>query len=127
MVSIRSRRLADGSERHDVIFSRGGHTTSLRFTELAEAEGYAHVVALGQRRCWPLAPLEAATGQTARQLAHIHGVKTRTVQQGLTDMQADQWATAAGLHPTEVWGWAWVTAATPTREQPPSDKGEAVA
>jgi hypothetical protein len=61
---------------------------------------------------WPLPPLLAACGISARELArrirasgHTVGIAARD---GLTDVQADNWAIRLGLHPLDVWGWAWI-------------------
>lgn len=127
MAAIRARQLADGSWRWDVNYSVDGRATSVTFDDPADAESHAHVASLRKRRCWPLAPLADRTGMTVRQLAQANGLTrehgTWLARQGLTDVQADQWATAEGLHPVHVWGWDWVTAALP----PTSTDGEAVA
>lgn len=56
---------------------------------------------------WPLAPLIDAVGGPARLAALVDdGNITRARRDGLTDRQADHWATRCGLHPDEVWpGW----------------------
>jgi hypothetical protein len=127
MASIRERRLADGSGRWDVNYSCNNRVTSVTFDDPAEAEAFARVVELRARR-WPLRPLVERTGLTSRQLAEAHGMApgsaSKLARNGLTDVQADRWATAAGLHPVQVWGWDWITAALP--DNPEAD-GEAVA
>ena len=127
MASIRPRVLADGTERFDVNYSHNDRAVSVTFADRSEAEGFAHVVRLGHRRCWSVAPLVERTGLSVAQLAEAHGLGRHGATDarcfGLTDVQADHWATAAGLHPASVWGWDWVTTALPER----SADGEAVA
>jgi hypothetical protein len=69
---------------------------------------------------WPLEPLVTACGHDPdnegdlEAWAAAHGINGRELgyarrDGGLTDTQADYWATRAHLHPTQVWGWAWIT------------------
>jgi hypothetical protein len=129
MASIRRRRLADGSGRWDVNYSCNNRVTSVTFDDPTEADEFARVVELRARR-WPLRPLVERTGMTSRQLAEAHGITAdhvgRLARNGLTDVQADRWATAAGFHPAQVWGWDWITAALPDDPEAEAD-GEAVA
>ena len=65
---------------------------------------------------FPLADLEAHLGQgSTTTVAQRLGVTTRTVWRwrsaGLTELQADRAAIAAGLHPGTVWDTWWDTAA----------------
>lgn len=68
---------------------------------------------------WPLRPLLDACELTPSRLALLLGVPAGDVRAagrgGLTDADADLWATRAGYHPVVVWGWAWVEAATQPR------------
>lgn len=61
---------------------------------------------------WPTKPLVDAVGgiEKANRMLDA-GNLHRATQTGLTDTQADHWALRCGLHPLEVWGWAWVDAA----------------
>ena len=54
-----------------------------------------------------MAPLIEAAGSRARVAAALDsGNVARAVREGLTDVQADRWAVALGLHPAMVWpGW----------------------
>jgi hypothetical protein len=69
----------------------------------------------GAGRRWPLQPLLDACRLTPAVLAaHLHvggNAVTLAGRQGLSDRQADRWATRVGFHPLLVWGWAWVDAA----------------
>lgn len=63
-------------------------------------------------RPWPLQPLLAAAGAAhlteLAERCHIsHSTLTAAAADGLTDRQADTWATRCGLHPAHVWGWEW--------------------
>ena len=62
---------------------------------------------------WPLAPLLDASGLTRLWLAHHLGVSGETLKRaardGLTDTEADRWATRLGFHPVAIWGWDWIT------------------
>jgi hypothetical protein len=76
---------------------------------------------------WPLHPLlEACTHAAGRDprravltpggFARWFGISGSAVlaaaRDGLSDRQADQWATRAGYHPASIWGWdAWAGAA----------------
>jgi hypothetical protein len=117
MASVRRRVLADGTERFDVNYHHDGRPSSLTFDNQDDADRFAHIYNLRRRR-WPLAPLTDLTGLTPSQFAARHNLARGTLQRaehdGLTDIQADHWATAAGYHPLNVWGWAWVTAAQPS-------------
>lgn len=70
---------------------------------------------------WSLAPLLDATGLTRTYLAFHVGVSGETLKRaehdGLTDAEADRWATRLGFHPITIWGWNWVTAGL---EHPPA-------
>src|SRR5687767_3268608 len=118
MVSIRARRLADGTSRWDVNYSSSNRFTSVTFHDPTEAECFAHVVELRRRR-WPLQDLVDHTDLTPPQLATLAGYRNPTAaasaatRDGLTDTQADHWAIATGHHPAEVWGWPWLAAALP--------------
>jgi hypothetical protein len=59
-----------------------------------------------------------SAGALARRLALSGAVIGRARRHGLTDVQADHWAVRVGAHPLEVWGWAWVEAATETCGRP---------
>lgn len=63
---------------------------------------------------WPLQPLLDACQLTRGHLAfhlHVSGTTlTSAAREGLTDADADRWATRLGFHPVAVWGWDWVTA-----------------
>jgi hypothetical protein len=63
---------------------------------------------------WPLAPLLELARMTPTRFARVHGISgavmRRAGAEGLNDRHADHWATRAGYHPAEVWGWAWATA-----------------
>lgn len=63
---------------------------------------------------WPLAPLLEASGLNRLWLAHHVRVSGETLKRaerdGLTDTEADRWATRLGFHPSAVWGWDWITA-----------------
>jgi len=67
-----------------------------------------------ERVRWPLRPLLDACGVGPAGLAVILDVTPivvrSAVRRGLSDHQADQWATRAGIHPLLVWGWDWVDA-----------------
>jgi hypothetical protein len=58
---------------------------------------------------WPLEDLVAAVGadRVAEAFKKLNGNGPRSRRRGLTDVQADRMATACGLHPALVWGWAW--------------------
>lgn len=62
----------------------------------------------------PVEPLVEHAGGVS-QLARIVGTSRRSVQRagrsGLRVWKADRWACALGLHPSEVWGHAWWSAA----------------
>lgn len=63
-----------------------------------------------------IADLEAHLGPASTSaIARSLGVTTRTVWRwrstGLTELQADRAAIAAGLHPGNVWDTWWATAA----------------
>lgn len=130
MASIRTRRLADGTSRWDVNYSANNRFVSATFDNPAEAEAYAQVVELRARR-WPLRPFLERTGLSPELLADTHGITVKHAQRlgriGLTDVQADRWATAAGLHPTQIWGWDWITAALPTSLPAAAEANGAVA
>jgi hypothetical protein len=70
---------------------------------------------------WPLRPLLDACDLTPTRLALLLGIPADAVRaasrRGLSDVEADLWATRAGYHPVVVWGWAWVDAATEPRPQ----------
>jgi Bacterial regulatory proteins, gntR family len=65
---------------------------------------------------WPLQPLLDRCALTPGRLAIAIGVPLLDVRVaarcGLSDVDADLWATRAGYHPLLVWGWAWIDAAT---------------
>lgn len=65
---------------------------------------------------WPLQPLLDICDLSPSRLALLLGVPASAVRtaarQGLSDAEADLWATRAGYHPLVVWGWAWVDATT---------------
>ena len=58
-------------------------------------------------RIWPLWPLTAKAKCTRSQLSFWAGVSgeavKRAAEEGLTDLEADRWAVACGLHPSQVW------------------------
>lgn len=60
---------------------------------------------------WPIEPLlhrTKLTGHGLRAQARIHSTIYNTaVEEGLTDRQADTWATRCGLHASQVWGQEW--------------------
>lgn len=62
-------------------------------------------------RPWALQPLLARRGVDIPLLAEILGVDEtalwRRMAWQLDDWEADQYAIGVGLHPCEVWGWAW--------------------
>ena len=61
---------------------------------------------------WAVEPLLAIAGRDT--VASWYGPKpiARVIRAGgLTDVQADRWATRLGYHPVEIWGQAWVDAA----------------
>jgi hypothetical protein len=76
---------------------------------------------------WPLRPLLDACGVGPAGLAVMLDVAPTVVRsaarRGLSDQQADQWATRAGIHPLLVWGWAWVDAGI----RPPAGRGSTMA
>jgi len=120
MASIRTRRLAGGAQRWDVQYSQANRLRCITFHDQGEAEAYARLVNLRHQRRWPLAPLLERTGLTARQLAEAQGLQPsaghRYANDGLTDVQADRWATHLGYHPAQVWGWPWVAEALSAEE-----------
>ncbi len=63
---------------------------------------------------WPLRPLLDASGLNRLWLAHHVRVSGETLKRaahdGLTDTEADQWATRLGFHPIAIWGWDWIDA-----------------
>lgn len=69
---------------------------------------------------WPLQPLLDAVGGTAgpvaplvlaRRLGFSSQAGEKAAAEGLSDTQADHWATKAGYHPASVWGWdPWAAA-----------------
>lgn len=71
-----------------------------------------------EMRPWPAQPLCAAIDvdgemslqEIAREADATWATFHRALTEGLTERQADEWAVAAGLHPAEVWGWAWFEA-----------------
>jgi len=73
---------------------------------------------------WPLAPLLRYTHLSPTGFARRYDLRRGSVchaaRVGLNDRQADHWATAVGLHPALVWGYAWFEAA-------PADDTEAAA
>lgn len=64
---------------------------------------------------WALGPLQDRCGLTKTWMAwhlHVSGETLRRAElDGLSDREADLWATRLGLEPARVWGWAWVDAA----------------
>ena len=62
---------------------------------------------------WPLAPLLEAAGGTRDSLRERCGASGSDIavaaRNGVTDRQADTWATRLGCHPGEIWG-DWFTA-----------------
>lgn len=57
---------------------------------------------------YPIAPLVAATGAAnlrvlADRLGYWHNYVRTVAPRGLTERQADRWATRLGLHPSNVW------------------------
>ncbi|HEV2928410.1 MAG TPA: hypothetical protein VGW74_06945 [Propionibacteriaceae bacterium] len=62
-------------------------------------------------RPWPLRPLLVRAKLSKEQLRNRKGFGGGAVNQaaieGLTDHQADEWATRLGFHPSQVWGAAW--------------------
>jgi len=65
-------------------------------------------------RPWPLQDLLDVAALDMVLLAQLLGVDHSTIsrrqQWGLTDEESDHWATACGLHPVRVWGFAWAEA-----------------
>lgn len=77
-------------------------------------------------RTWPVAPLLAAmsqpeppadgsplksgiVGKSAR--LGVNAIQVHRYElSGIPEPVADRWATRLGLHPVQVWGWAWVDA-----------------
>ena len=81
------------------------------------------VTATGEGRRWALRPLLDACGLSgpaglAAELGISRDNVTAAGRRGLSDRQADEWAIRVGLHPLLVWGWDWVTAATPDTARP---------
>ena len=70
---------------------------------------------------WPLAPLLALRPNLAEILkphGYDHRALARWQHEGMDDRAADRIATLLRFHPTQVWGWEWITAAlTPLDEQ----------
>lgn len=50
--------------------------------------------------------------RSLRSVAEALGISVETARahyvSGLTAFEADRWSVACGVHPFEVWGWAWV-------------------
>jgi len=65
-------------------------------------------------RPWPLQDLldvAALDMALLARLLHVdHSTVSRRQEWGLTDEESDHWATACGLHPVRVWGFAWAEA-----------------
>ena len=79
--------------------------------------------ATGEGQRWALRPLLDACGLTglaglAAELGVSRDVVTAAGRRGLSDRQADEWAIRVGWHPLLVWGWDWITAATPDTARP---------
>jgi hypothetical protein len=72
-----------------------------------------------RRHRWPGDALCALAGyDSARQLATELGIGhvqvCRSLQRGLSDIEADRYAVALGYHPAAVWGHEWITAGLDT-------------
>jgi hypothetical protein len=98
-------------------------TTTTTTTEAADAPAPAMAEPLIEGRRWALRPLLDACGLTGPAgLAAELGISSDSIaaagRRGLSDCQADEWAIRVGLHPLLVWGWDWITAATPDTARP---------
>lgn len=70
-----------------------------------------HCRAVDPARRWPVEPLVAAAGGVEKVLQQLDGGNlSRARRDGLTDVQADRWATRLGYHPAQVWP-DWIDAA----------------
>jgi hypothetical protein len=99
-------------------------TTTTTTTEVADvAADTTDSPPVVEARRWALRPLLSACGLAspaglAAELGISRDNVTAAGRRGLSDRQADEWAIRVGLHPVLVWGWDWVTAASPETARP---------
>ncbi len=61
---------------------------------------------------WAIEPLLAIAGRdTVHAWCGERSTKKVIAAGGLSDVQADRWATRLGYHPVQIWGAEWVDAA----------------
>lgn len=78
--------------------------TRRRWCQLCERIHHPFCTSVPRSHRWPTESLVTAAGGVERVHRTIDpGNLHRAIRAGLTDLQADRWAIALGLHPLEVW------------------------